>query len=147
MDLGACSHRKFLNLGSRKSYSSVFLGTFSVNWYAGKCSPAPEISLGKDWLDQWSKVPTEFHNIRMIRKSCCNTLCVMGSHLGWASKLLRDYFSRFLPNRPPLPKWFWHSSKMAARNAKCSILTILRKNRDCEGWTVCSAMYQIWIGQ
>ena len=53
VDLGACSPRKFLNLGSRKSYSSVFLGTFSVNQYAAKCYfPAPEITLGKDWLDQ-----------------------------------------------------------------------------------------------
>ena len=95
----------FLYLGSRKSYSSVFLGIFSVNWYAGKCYfPAPEISLGKDWLDQWSKVPTEFHNIRMIRESCRNRLCVTGSHLGWASKLLRDYFSRFHPHRPLPPE-------------------------------------------
>ena len=31
------------------------------------------------------------------------------------------YFSRFLPNRPPLPKWFWHSSKMAARNEQTEV--------------------------
>ena len=36
---------------------------------------------------------------------------------------------------------------MAARNAKCSISTILRKNRDCEVWSVCSGMYQILFGQ
>ena len=52
-DLEACSARKFLNLESRKSYSSFFPGTFLVNQYAGKCNfPAPEISLAKDWLNQ-----------------------------------------------------------------------------------------------
>ena len=38
------------------------------------------------------------------------------------------------PKPPPPPKLFWHSCKMAARNAKRSISTILLKNRGL--WTV-----------
>ena len=38
------------------------------------------------------------------------------------------------PKPPPPPQWFWHSSKMAARNAKHSISTILREDREL--WTV-----------
>ena len=34
-------------------------------------------------------------------KSTYRILQYQGSYLGWVSKLLRDYFSRFLPNRPP----------------------------------------------
>ena len=38
------------------------------------------------------------------------------------------------PKLPPPPKLFWHSCKMATRNAKRSISTILPKNRGL--WTV-----------
>ena len=37
---------------------------------------------------------------------------------------------------PPLPKLFWHSCKMAARNGKRSISMILRKKEDCEQTTI-----------
>ena len=59
-------------------------------------------------------------------------------HASWtraAVMILRSlYFSRFLSNRPPPRQLFWHSCKMAARNAKRSISTILREDRGL--WTV-----------